>query len=99
MAAELIIAPEAEQDIAEAYAWYEKQRIGLGEDFLERLDACIQAICRTPQKHQLIFRDFRRGLVRRFPYAVFYKYENASVTVYCVFHTSQDSEKWRIRLS
>lgn len=31
MAAELIIAPEAEQDIAEAYAWYEGRRTGLGE--------------------------------------------------------------------
>jgi hypothetical protein len=32
MAAELIIAPEAEQDIAEAYDWYESRRVGLGED-------------------------------------------------------------------
>jgi hypothetical protein len=28
MAAELIVAPEAEQDLAEAYAWYESQAIG-----------------------------------------------------------------------
>jgi len=31
MAAELVIAPEAEQDLAEAYAWYESRRFGLGE--------------------------------------------------------------------
>jgi len=31
MAAELTIAPEAEQDIEEAYAWYENRRNGLGE--------------------------------------------------------------------
>lgn len=34
MDAELIIAPEAEQDIAEAYAWYESRQIALGEEFL-----------------------------------------------------------------
>jgi hypothetical protein len=34
MAAELILAPEAEQDIAQAYAWYESQRPGRGEEFL-----------------------------------------------------------------
>ncbi len=28
MAAELIIAPEAEQDLAETYAWYEGRRTG-----------------------------------------------------------------------
>ena len=41
MAAGLIVAPEAEQDIAEAYAWYEGRRFGLGEEFLSRVDACI----------------------------------------------------------
>jgi hypothetical protein len=34
MAAKLVIAPEAEQDIAEAYSWYEGRRAGLGEEFL-----------------------------------------------------------------
>ena len=34
MTVELIIAPEAQQDIEEAYDWFEERRIGLGEDFL-----------------------------------------------------------------
>jgi hypothetical protein len=34
MAAKPILAPEALQDIGEAYAWYEGQRAGLGEEFL-----------------------------------------------------------------
>jgi hypothetical protein len=33
MAAELTIAPEAEQDIEEAYAWYENRRSGLEKSF------------------------------------------------------------------
>ena len=33
MAVDLILSPEAEQDIDEAYVWYERQRAGLGEDF------------------------------------------------------------------
>jgi hypothetical protein len=49
--------------------------------------------------HAKIFRNLRRGLVRRFPYAVFYEYENNVVNVYCVFHTSRDPNKWRERLS
>jgi hypothetical protein len=48
MAAELVIAQEAEQDIADSYAWYEDRRAGLGEEFLSCVDAYIQAICRTP---------------------------------------------------
>jgi plasmid stabilization system protein ParE len=99
MAAELITAPEAEQDIFDAYLWYERQRPGLGEDFLTCVDACIQAICRTPGMHAKVLGDYRRGLVRRFPYAVFYEHVGGTVTVYAVFHTAQDPDKWRQRLS
>ncbi len=98
MAAELIFAPEAEQDIAEAYDWYERQRVGLGEDFLSRVDACIQGILRDPESRRVVHEDYRRALVRTFPYAVFYEYADGVVTVYCVFHTSRDPEKWRQRL-
>lgn len=99
MAAELIIAPEAEQDIAGAYDWYERQRVGLGEEFLSCVDACIQAITRMPQMHAIHYKTYRRGLVRRFPYIVFYEDEVDKVTVYGVFHTSDDPKKWRERLS
>ncbi len=98
MAAELIVAPEVERDIAQAYDWYEEQRVGLGEDFLSRVDACIQGIVRNPELHKTIHEQYRRGLVRRFPYAVFYEYVAGVVTVYCVFHTSRDPEKWQRRL-
>jgi hypothetical protein len=67
MAAELIVAPEAEQDIAEAYEWYEGKRFGLGEEFLSRVDACIQGVLRNPELHRVIHENYRRNLVRRFP--------------------------------
>ena len=99
MAADLIIAPEAEQDISEAYGWYEARRAGLGEEFLTCVDACIQAICRMPEMHGTVRENYRRGLLRRFPYAVFYAHAGGTVTVYSVFHTSRDPERWRQRLS
>jgi len=98
MVAELILAPETEQDFDEAYSWYEEQRVGLGEELLSCSDACIEAIRRTPKMHAVIYESYRRGLVRRFPYAVFYEYAEDTVTVYCVFNTSRDPDKWMKRL-
>jgi plasmid stabilization system protein ParE len=98
MAARLIIAPEAEQDLADAYAWYEGRRSGLGEEFLTCVDASIAAISRTPEMHPVVHEDYRRALVRRFPYAIFYESVENTVTVYCVFHTSRDPARWRQRL-
>ena len=98
MAVELIVAPEAERDIAAAYAWYETQRVGLGEEFLSRVDAALQGIVRSPEGHKRVYADYRRCLVRKFPYAVFYEHAAGAVTVYAIFHTSRDPEKWRQRL-
>ena len=100
MAAELVVAEEAEQDVAEGYSYYERQRVGLGEDFLARVDACIQGILRAPKVGACFLGDYRRALVRKFPYAVYYVYDDANdrVMVYCVFHTSRDPNKLRERL-
>ena len=99
MAVRLVISPEAELDLGEAYAWYEEHRLGLGEEFLWCVDACLQAICRKPEGHAIIYKNYRRALVRRFPYAVFYEYADGTVTVYCIFHASRDPQKWRERLN
>ena len=98
MAAELILSPETEADIAEAYAWYEARRAGLGEEFLGCVDACIETIRRTPLIHTIVHGNYRRALVRRFPYAVFYEPTETTLTVCAVFHTSRDPDKWRRRL-
>jgi plasmid stabilization system protein ParE len=98
MDVELIFAPEVEQDLGEAYAWYEKRRQGLGEEFLSCIDACIQSICRTPELHAKLYRDYRRAIVRRFPYVIFYEHHGSTVTIYGVLHSSRDPNKWRERL-
>ena len=98
MVVEPVIAPEAEQDIAAAYSWYEERRKGLGEDFLSCIDACIEAIRRTPEMYAVVHDNYRRGLARRFPYAIFYECTEGQVIVYGVFHTSRDPKKWRERL-
>ena len=81
MAAELVVAPEAELDIAEAYVWYESRRTGLGEEFLGSVDASMESIRRQPETCPVVHEAYRRSLIRRFPYAVFYEYAQTTVTV------------------
>jgi plasmid stabilization system protein ParE len=58
MTAELIIAPEAQQDVDEAYSWYEDRRPGLGEEFLSCVDACIQTISRMPELYAKVHEEY-----------------------------------------
>jgi len=44
----MVIAPEAELDIVEAYLWYEGRRAGLGGEFLSSVDACMESIRSQP---------------------------------------------------
>ena len=98
MAAELVVTPEAELDIAEAYGWYESRRTGLGEEFLSTVDACLEGVRRQPKLYAVVYETYRRALIRRFPYAVFYEYAERTVTIYSVFHTSRNPDKWRQHL-
>ena len=93
MGADLVIAPEAEHDLDEAYAWYEEQRNGLGEEFLTSADACIAAIRRTPKAGRLVHKNYRRALTRRFPYAVYYRVDGDNCVVYRVLDCRQKPQK------
>jgi len=98
MAVELVVAPEAELDLIEAYVWYESRRVGLGEEFLSAVDASMESIRRQPAIYARVHEEYRRALIRRFPYAIFFEYAETAVTVYAVFHTSRNPGKWRLRL-
>ena len=98
MVESLRILPKAVGDATEAYLWYEERRPGLGEEFLECVDECVNRIRGNPELFEVVHEDYRRALVRRFPYVVFYEYVANSVTVFAVFHTALDPQKWRKRI-
>ena len=98
MAADLILSPEAERDVDQVYDWYESQRIGRGEDFMVRLEACFHSIVRSPEMYAEIRKPFRRALIRKYPYAVIYEYRNPDVWILAVFHMSQEPAKLQARL-
>jgi plasmid stabilization system protein ParE len=98
MAARLSLTSEADQDIEGAYLWYENQRVGLGEDFLRSVEAALDLIGRLPELRAPLHRHYRRALVRRFPYCIFYKFDGATITVAYLSHTARDPAKWRARL-
>ncbi len=98
MADKPALLPEAARDLDEAYAWYECQRSGLGEEFLGCVEARVEQVCRDPEWFPIAHDHYRRALVRRFPYAIFYRWADGIVTIYAVFHTARDPAKWRQRL-
>lgn len=94
-----VLLPAAKRDVKKAYQWYEEQRSGLGELFLERVEKCLRAIARNPKAFQIVAKGARRAIVKQFPYVIFYRIEARAIYVYSVFHTSQNQQKWMDRLA
>ncbi len=94
----VIILPEAEQDVAEARDWYEGRRAGLGREFVEAINARIRVIQRNPEVFAAVHENYRRALVERFPYMIFYEASENAVVVHAVFHCARDPQAWQRRL-
>jgi len=95
----LVLQPEAEADLDEAYLWYEKQRVGLGAELIACVEAVFDRIRQSPDLHAVVFRNVRQTLVQRFPYVVCYLFEDDRVDVVAVFHGHRDPAVWKSRVS
>ena len=93
----LLLRPEAQADLHEAYHWYEQQREGLGSDFLLCVEEALEKIRRTPELYPVVHKELRRMLIRRFPYGLFYLVEEEMIVVVAVFHARRDPKQWQPR--
>ena len=92
------IRPEAEEDIFDSYRWYEERDVGLGEEFLRAIDACIASVQRNPLSYLIVHKQIRRALLRKFPHGVFYIVENENLNIIACFHVRRDPKKLEDRL-
>lgn len=77
---------EAQGEMNEAAAWYERQREGLGNEFLDDVERCLARIGVTPHAAIVWRDDVRRRHVGRFPYHVFYRVTPSEVDVVAIAH-------------
>ena len=77
-------------DMGSAHDWYENQRAGLGKQFLSVVDAAMATLAERPERFPLRYSHFRRVLVRKFPYAIYYSIDANTVLVHAVIHMARD---------
>lgn len=82
--------PEVEDDAIGGFSWYETKSPGLGEEFLRMFYASTCEIPRNPFLYRKAYKEFRRCLLRRFPYAIYFTINNDRVIVAGLFHCARD---------
>ena len=95
--AKVVLSAAAQLDVIDAVDWYELQAPGLGGRLIAEIGAAIARVGSNPRQYPLVHRTLRRVLVRRFPYALFYRSSGDAVEVIACLHTSRDSRQWRAR--
>ncbi len=83
----------SKDDIELAFAWYERQRRGLGFEFLDCVESSLQNITKNPEMYQIRYSCFRGCPIRRFPFSIFYSIEVNEIVVHSVFDNRQDPKK------
>ena len=93
----LFVRSRAEQDALDAYQWYEKEYPGLGIRFLESLEKGLSRITENPFHYAEIAGGVRRKLLYKFPYGLFYLFENDEVVVFAILGQEQRPGLWDSR--
>ena len=93
----LLVRPAAAADIDEAFVWYDAQRAGLGDEFLDAVRDAFVTVRESPRLHAVIHRDVRRSKLRRFPHSLFYRILEDHVVVVGCFHASRSPRRWQSR--
>jgi len=87
----------AEQEMLAAARYYELQAPGLGDDFLDKIDAAVRDIGTNPSRWPIIRSDIRRRLIHRFPYALLYRVDPDEVVVQATMHLHRRPDYWMDR--
>jgi toxin ParE1/3/4 len=99
----LSVLAAAKSEIAEVVKWYDLQRTGLSDDFLDELNEVFAAIQQDPLRFASVetaevqYR-VRRALLRRFPYMIVFRVLDDVILVAAVSHTSRKPNYWKKRL-
>ena len=94
----LILIEEAEQDVADAYAWYEQQRPGLEDECLAAIRRATALIEANPNAHPRVRGDIQRPLVKRFPYSILYREQSERLVDVAVVHARRFPDIWKRRV-
>ena len=91
----VVLAPRAEQDIADAFTWYRERNATVANAFRAEVLQTIDRLAETALSWPADEDGNRRRVVQRFPYTVWYEVLGSTITVLAVAHNRRRPEYWR----
>ncbi|MDA1142511.1 MAG: type II toxin-antitoxin system RelE/ParE family toxin [Planctomycetota bacterium] len=94
---EIEIHDDADAEMRSAASYYEERVHGLGEDFLDEVEHGLNRIGEFPLLWSPYEKEYRRYLLKRFPYGLIYRTEGETIYIIAVAHVRRKPGYWRGR--
>jgi toxin ParE1/3/4 len=99
MSFQLIFKAPARIEYAEAVAWYEQQRAGLGKEFSLDVEHALKRAQTNPERFSKVHRQARKIRLQRFSrYSIYFAVKDDAFSILAVFHSSRNPEELFRRL-
>jgi plasmid stabilization system protein ParE len=94
---EIAFHTDAAEEMQAAAAYYEAQDRGLGDAFLDEIEQGLRRIQQFPRLWTVYEGEYRRFLLKRFPYGLIYRIDEERIFIIAVAHLHRKPGYWRDR--
>lgn len=94
---EIAFHTNADEEMRTAAAYYEARERGLGDQFLDDVEEGLQRIQQFPRLWPIYEDDYRRYLLKRFPFSLIYRIDPEQIFLIAVAHLHRRPGYWRSR--
>jgi plasmid stabilization system protein ParE len=89
---------DAENDLNEAFDWYESEQSGVGDKFLIKITEKLEEISEKPNKYSIYHKNVRKAPVKIFPFNIIYIIKEKFISIIGIWHKSRNPEKLQDRI-
>lgn len=84
----------AKKELLETRDYYDELVYGLGNKFIIEVEYIINRIKTNPLLFPIYFKDFRKALLRKFPFAIIYKEGGTHIYILAIAHQKRKPKYW-----
>ncbi len=89
--------PEAEAELMEAAQFYNRQRPGLGGEFVGAVDVAVAVLAERSGRFRVLEVEVRRCLLKRFPYSILFREKGDAIQILAFKHHARHPDYWKHR--
>ena len=93
----LRIHPQARYEFFQATLYYRNRSPQTATRFIDEVERSLRLISEFPLRYQVYQKRYRKKVITRYPYGIFYRVSSNEVFVLAIYHSSRKPNRWMKR--